>query len=656
MKTRISIREVFLAAILIAVAIELAILIRQNNHLLPLLHRLEAGGVAVRSQAPNEAPPETPTTIRPEEHVPVAELMRRARQYTYEIGTVGGTLTYAHTSDAKTFNLVLNREASTSDKLRYCYDTLFRKDIITDEYVPALAESWVEAPDGLSVVFTMRPDVTWWDGEPITADDVVFTYNDILNNPSIDVGGKGQLIFRKWDPVEKRTIEQEMTVEKIDDRTVKFTFPFKTFRAFNRCATLIYPKHVLKKYVDDGTFNTTWDLSTNPRDVMGSGPWRPWEYQPGERLVLKRVDTWYRKDAAGQRLPYLDKIVFLIVESPETALLKFKAGEIDFIGVTGEWYPILKKLQKEQDFRIFYTGPSSVVNYMTFNLNRGHNTKTGKPFVAPHKLEWFYNLKFRRAMAHALDRDTWVNNFMNGFGQPLWSPLSPASTEFYNPNVTKYPFDLDRARTLLDEINFIDRDGDGVREDPDGHPIEFTILTAARDAKQLRPINMFVSDLKRIGVRADYSIQQTNTLHDKLGVEYDWECTFGGEIGGGEVYDVHQLYASYRPYRFWKPHYTNDGQPIPENIAYRLPWEDDLDRLVSEYSAELDREKRKRIGDEIQKILSDEIPMIWTVVNENYYAISNRFRNINATTGFWPSIWPDMVLTYEATDGQAVTH
>lgn len=650
MKARLSIRELFLAAILIVVAIELAILIKQNNRLLPLLHRLEAGGVAVRTETPDKAPLETATTLRPDEHVPVAELMRRAREYTYEIGTVGGRLTYAHTADTKTFNLVLNREASTSDKLRYCYDPLIRKDHVTDEWTAELAESWQTAADGLSAVFTMRRDAKWWDGEPITADDVVFTYNDILNNPSIDVGGKGQLIFREWDPGQKKVIEKEMTVEKIDEYSVKFTFPFRTYRSLGCCATLIYPKHVLKKYVDDGTFNTTWDVSTDPKQIMGSGPWRPWEYQPGERLVLKRVDTWYRTDAAGGRLPYLDKIVFSIVESPETMLLKFKADEIDFIGVSGEWYPILKALQKQKDFRIFYTGPSRTVGYMAFNLNRGHTKKTGEPYVTPHKLEWFSKLKFRRAMSYALDRDTWVANFMNGFGQPLWSPLSPASTEFYNPNVTKYPFDLDRARALLDEIDYIDRDGDGVREDPDGHPIEFTILTGAQDARQLRPINMFISDLKRIGVRASYTIQQHNTWIDKLWIEYDWECTFIGEIGGFEVDDIAGLYASYLPYRFWKPHYTSDWQEIPENIAHRLPWEDELDRLVTEYAKELDRAQRKRIGFKIQKILSDEIPMIWTVVSENYYAISNRFRNINPTVQFWPSIWPDMYLTYEAAD------
>jgi peptide/nickel transport system substrate-binding protein len=658
MKSRVSFRDLVLGAILVVLVIALVILIRQNNSLLLVLHELKEGGVAVNSpKSPEDRPAGQPTTIvRPDEYVPVDELMRRARAFTYEIGTVGGTFRYAHTADLKTFNLVLNREATTSDKLRYCYDGLITRDPLTDEWVGALADRWELAPDGLSAVFHLRPDAVWWDHEPITADDVVFTYDDILNNALIDVGGKGALLFRDWDPQAKQIIEKEMTVEKLDDATVKFTFPFRTFRALDRCATLIYPRHVLKKYVDNGTFNTTWDLSTDPKQIMGSGPWRPWEYQPGERLVLKRVDTWYRRDAAGQRLPYLDEIVFLIVESPETALLKFKAGEIDFISASGEWYPILKELQKQKDFRIFYAGPSTVVHYMTFNLNRGHNKRTGKPFVTPYKLEWFYNLKFRQAMAYALDRNTWVNNFMNGFGRPLWSPLSPASVEFYDPDVTQYPFDLDKARALLDEIGYVDRDGDGVREDPDGHPIEFTILTAARDAKALRPITMFISDLQRIGVSASYSIQQVNTFYDKLGVEYDWECTFSGEIGGTEVYDINGLYVSYEPYRFWKPHYTNDGQPIPENLAYRLPWEDDLDRLVSEYSKELDRAKRRLIGFQIQKILSDEIPMIWTVVSEDYYAISNRFRNINPMPGFWPSIWGDMYLTYEVPDGQGATH
>jgi len=282
---------------------------------------------------------------------------------------------------------------------------------------------------------------------------------------------------------------------------------------------------------------------------------------------------------------------------------------------------------------------------MAFNLNRGKDKETGKPFVKPYKLKWFLNKKFRQAMAHAIDRKTWIENFLNGLGYPLWSPLSPASTRFHNPNVTKYPFDLEKSAQLLDEIGYIDRDGDGVREDPDGHKIEFTILTGARDERALRPINMFISDLKKIGVKARYSILQFNTWLDRLWTTFDWECTFIREIGGWEVFDIKGLFTTWSEYRFYKPNIFHN-QEIPENVKNKFWWEDKIDDLFNQYEKELDPEKRKVIGFEIQKILSDEIPLIYTIVADRVYAIRDKFGNFNPTVYFWPAIWGGMEYMY----------
>ncbi len=577
----------------------------------------------------------------------VKELMERAKAFKFRVGKVGGSFNYAVSSDPKTFNLILNREATTSDLMRYTYDPLIRENYITGEWEGVLADSWEMSDDGLECVVHLRRDVKFFDGEPMTADDVVFTYNGLLGNKQIDVGDKTAMIFR--DERGGRTIEREMKVEKVDDYTVRFTFPWKTYSALRKVSQMVYPEHVLRKYVEDGTFNTTWDVSTDPKRIIGTGPWRPCEYRSGERFVIERNPNYWRKDEVGQTVPYIEKIVFAVIPEKSTALLKFKAGEVDFLALGGSDVPVLLDVPEgERDFTIFGTGPSATISYMCFNMNHGRDPETGVPYVKPHKLKWFTNLKFRKAMAHCLDRETWINNFMNGFGIPLWSPLSPASTEFYNSDVTKYPFDLSKAGALLDEVAYIDRDRDGVREDPDGNPIEFTILTSARDERGLRPINMFISDLKKVGVNAKYVIQQTNTFHDKLWQTYDFECTFIGELAGYEVGGIRGLFTTWSSYRFYKPNYTESGKAISENIENQEPWESELDTLFAEYEKELDKEKRKGIGFEIQKVVSDNLPVIFTVVNERVFAIKNKYSNLNPTVRFYPIIWPMMEYLYEA--------
>ena len=281
-------------------------------------------------------------------------------------------------------------------------------------------------------------------------------------------------------------------------------------------------------------------------------------------------------------------------------------------------------------------------------MNHGKDPETGKPYVAPHKLKWFTNLKFRQAIAHCIDRRIWINNFLNNFGVPLWSPLSPASIYFYNPDVTTYPFDLGRAGELLDEIGYTDRNKDGIREDPDDNPIEFIILTSVRSEKGRRPINMFISDLNKVGIKATCVTQQYNTFLSNLWTTYDFECASIGEMCGYEVGSMQGLFTTWSDYRFYKPNYTETGRPIPENIENREPWEEKLDELFGSYDKELDKEKRKKIGFEIQKVVSDNLPVIFTVVNERIFAIRNKYKNFNPTVRFYPIIWPMMEYMYEA--------
>ena len=229
--------------------------------------------------------------------------------------------------------------------------------------------------------------------------------------------------------------------------------------------------------MDDGTFESVWNIDTDPREVIGTGPFIIQSYVPEESLTLRRNPTYWLKDAAGNGLPYLDSIVYHIVPDFETELAMFKAGETDVHVVLGEEYASLKPLEEAGKFTIHRRGPAFGTTFLGFNMNPGKNAETDAPFVAPEKLVWFQNTQFRQAVAHSIDKDAIVTEILHGLGYPQWSSVSPAAGDFHYPNVRRYPYDIAKANEILDNLGWVDSNGDGIREDKAGNTIEFTLTT-----------------------------------------------------------------------------------------------------------------------------------------------------------------------------------
>ena len=199
--------------------------------------------------------------------------------------------------------------------------------------------------------------------------------------------------------------------------------------------TAIYPKHILEPRVDDGTFASTWDIDTDPAAVIGTGPFTIERWDRGERLVLRRNPNYWLRDGAGNRLPYLDRVIYEIVPDIAAELAKFQAGETDVHGMPGEEFAILEPLQDEGNFTIHRRGPAFGTTFLAFNMNPGSDPETGEPYLAAEKLEWFRNPQFRRAVAHSVDKAAIIREIQDGLGYPQWSSISPAAGDFHNPDV-----------------------------------------------------------------------------------------------------------------------------------------------------------------------------------------------------------------------------
>ena len=555
----------------------------------------------------------------------VDRLRANAAAFDYRPGKHGGVLTFATISDPLTFNLAIANDALSSGVLGYLFEGLTEVSWLTNEVEPALAESWENSADGLTWTFRLRRDVRWHDGTPFTAQDVDFTFNRIIYNDDIPASDRPAFTFRFLDE-EGAWQAAEMSVETIDDYTVRFVLPvpFAPFLRF--MGTAIYPKHLLEQAVQDGVFAETWGLDTNPAEIVGTGPFTIESYAPAARVVLKRDPNYWLTDDDGERLPYLDSIVQVIVPDIEAQLEAFRSGESDSYGVPGKEFAELEPLQEEGNFTIYRRGPAFGTTFLVFNMNPGVNPETGEPYVAPEKLAWFLNTEFRRAVSYAIDREAIIEKAFDGLGYRQWASISPAAGDFHNPEVRKYPHDADVARSILNSLGWRDEDGDGVREDEHGNPIEFLMVTNRENTVRAEVLALIHDDLEAIGIEADFELREFGEVVGQLTATYEWEAIVIGLTGGPEPHGGIGVWHSSEALHLWHPF---QGTPATE-------WEAEIDRLYIQGSQELDGERRIEHYHRAQAIAAENAPLIYTVLPERLSAVRNLFGNTTPTLyGLW---------------------
>ena len=557
----------------------------------------------------------------PTEEISTVDRLRlNAEQFEYTIGTPGGELTIATISEPLTLNLAIANDASSTGVLGYLFEGLTETSWLTDRVEPALAESWDRSDDGLTWTFHLRRDVAWHDGEPFTADDVEFTFNRIIYNDEIPASGRSAFEFPYLDG-RGQWRSSRMGVAVIDDHTVEFTLPVPFAPFLRSMGTAVYPRHILEPHVDDGTFADTWGIDTDPAEIVGTGPFTIESYDPGERVVLARNPDYWMTDGEGNRLPYLDRIVHNIVEDLDAELDSFLAGESDLHGVLGEEYAELEPLQAEGDFTIHRRGPGFGTTFLGFNVNPGQSPDTGEPYVAAHKLDWFGNLQFRQAVAHSVDKDTIIDDVQHGLGYPQWSSISPAAGDFHNPDVRRYPYDLDEANAILDGLGWTDTDGDGVREDSDGNAIEFTLVTNEGNSVREAATRIIRDGMEAIGLDVELLVIDFGELVGQLSSTYDWEAVVIGLTGDSDPYGGIETWHSTGSLHLWHP---NQAEPATD-------WEAEIDELYVLGSQELDHARRVEHYRRAQEIVAENVPLIYTALAERLSATRNVFGNSTPT-------------------------
>src|SRR5579883_52779 len=524
-------------------------------------------------------------------------------------------------SDPKTFNSPLSQESPNIFSLTA--EGLISENPLTGKLEPALAESWQISDDKLKIVFTLRPGLKWSDGKPLTVDDVVFTYNDIYLNPEIPTDAR--------DILRIGVSRQLPTVRKLDERRVEFATP-EPFAPFLRTTGLpILPAHALAESVKtkDSSgrpkFLTKWKVDTPPEQIIVNGPYKLESYATNQRVIFRRNPYYWRKGPQGESQPYIERIVWQIVESTDTSLLQFRSGSLDTEPVTPDYFSLLKRQEKQGNFKIYNGGPTSTRTFLMFNLNKGK--REGNPLVNPVKSGWFNNVEFRQAVAYAIDRQTMINNIFRGLGILQNSPIAEQSPYYlsHKDGLTVYDYNPKKAKELLLKAGFKYNNKNQL-VDAKGNRIRFTLLTNAGNKIREAMGSQIKQDLGKIGMQVDFTPLAWNTYTDKLSNTLDWDAALMGLTGGIEPNEGANVWYPTGGLHMFNQKPQAGQKPIQGwEVA---PWEEEIGKLYIQGARELDEAKRKAIYGETQRITQEYLPLIHMVGAYSMEAVRDRVHGI----------------------------
>lgn len=532
------------------------------------------------------------------------------------IGKFGGALVSSTIGEGpKTFNPFNTKDATSATMAEMMFDGLVSSKPDTGEVIPKLAKSFEISPDGKIYTFHLRHGIQWSDGTPITADDVVFSWNKIL------LAGLGNTSTRDSVVIDG----QLPIVKKVDDYTVQF-ITIRPFAPFLRTlGAPIAPKHIFEPVVKKGEkyFDSFWGTTTPPKAFVTSGPFKVKEYLAAQRVVFVRNPNYYEINLNNQKLPYLDKIIYLIVGDLNNEILKFEAKELDVIGLRGSNVGKYKQKEAKSDYVIYNIGPDTGTMFVAINLNKRKNDK-GKPYVNPIKQVWFSDLNFRNAIDWSIDRCAMVNNVADGLASPLFTAESLNSIYLNKKLANGHPKDLNMAKEYLKKSGFYWKNN--FLYDKKGNQVEFDLYTNAGNTEREAIGVMVKQDLEDLGMKVNFKPVEFNTLVNKLVNTCDWDLVIMGLTGTPlEPHNGKNVWYSTGSLHLF---YQRKDDKVGGKADDRLPWEVKLDKIIDAASLKITFKDRKKLYDQYQQIIYDEKPIVYLYSPVRIIAIRKKFGNI----------------------------
>lgn len=482
----------------------------------------------------------------------------------WRLGAEPHTLnTYTVASDIYTRYIVLGN----------ILERLFRYDKESDKVKlePWLAERMEISDDGLEVTVYLRDDIYFSDGVPVTADDVVFTFETIMN-PGVDAADLRNYYYNIKDVV------------KIDDRTVRFRFNELYWKTIESVGIFeVLPKHIYQ-------FDDPQEFNTRRSKPFGSGPYIFEKWDVGQQITMRRNENYW-----GHK-PKLDKIVFRFITNDTAALQAVRSGEVDYMEPTPEQFAEMADNEEfQKSFRAMkYWVPSVPYFFIGWNQER--------PF--------FKDRLVRLAMTHIVDRESIVKYALKGNAEIATGPFY-----LYGPqsdsNVEPWPFDLDRARELLDEAGWVDSDGDGIR-DKDGVPFRFKYSYSTGKLVYEQIAKLLKDEAAKVGIEVIPDPYEWSVFVERLNSRQFDAATIGW--GGTIETDPYQIFHSSQ--------IEGRGNNF---VSFR---NSEADEIIEKARRMLDEDKRYELYHRLHRLLHQEQPYTFLFFRPEFGFLDKRFENV----------------------------
>lgn len=499
----------------------------------------------------------------------------------------GGSLTVAMIGSPRFLNPVLSQlNNSDRDLMPLFFSGLMKYDN-AGNLIPDLAENYAIGDDGKIYDVTLRKNIKWQDGKPLTIDDVIFTLQTIQNSEY-----KSPL----------RTLWQGAEFEKIDDETIRFKLK-NPYAPFLHTLTFgILPKHLWEN-ISPSQFPLN-ELNLKP---IGSGPYQFSKFTKDSDGKIKRLETTSFRQFFGGR-PYISKIVFQFYDSEETALSAYKKGEVDTLNFIS---PKTKKelLSKNSDLAVYSI---KLPRYFAVFFNQSQN-----PALADKNI--------RQALAFATDKEELIQKVLNGDGAIVNSPLLQGMTG-YSDQIKKYDFDINKAKEILAAAGWKDADEDGILEKND-QKLEISLTT--NDWPDLVQTAQFLQQQwQQVGVKINLDIKDSAKIQNEAIRPRQYQALLFGEVLGPEP----------DPFSFW--HSSQKKDPGLNLALYENP---EADKLLMDARQDLDSSSRAQKYQQLSNLVAEDVPAIFLYSPDYLLAVAKKvqgieFQNLNNISSYFDQI------------------
>lgn len=498
----------------------------------------------------------------------------------------GDWLMLAFGTGLKTITPLVSSDAYASEVQNYVLESLLARDPDTLEWQGLIAQDWSISDDGLTITFRLKRDVSFSDGEPLTARDVAFSYEFIMNEAIAA-------------PRARAYMAKIQRVTALDDHTVEFVFAEPYFNSLQLAGGMgIMPEHFYRRFLDDArTFNESRGL------LLGSGPYRladPENWTPDQgRVELERNPRyWGAVDGS------FDRVVWRVIENDSARLTTFRNQDIDvYLARPREYQQLLDDTGlAERSHHFEYMSPTAGYSYIAWNQERvGSPTRFADPRV-------------RMAMSHLTDVERVIQEVYLGYAERAVSPFNPRSPQ-HDASLTPIPHDVERAQALLAEAGFADRNGDGILEGEDGKPFEFE-LTFFQDSEDTRRMVLFLRDLyARAGIVMKPRPTEWSVMLDEINRK-DFDAITLGWTSGVET-DIFQIFHS--------------SQIVEGGDNFTHYRNVELDRLIDAARSEVDEERRMGLWRQAERELVTDQPYTFLFRRNTLAFIDKRIAGLENT-------------------------